>query len=304
MAPQGEAYNIDWICSNTSNVHVANHRDWFTTFSEFKTKLGSIYFGPDVGPEVLGVGDVELELVKSVSPAGRKSFQTIVLKDVLYAPECVTNIFAGHLRTGYRVDFNHNIITAPETGLTVGLVDSLDLCKVWLKGQPRGKSSLEPDTIYMINATWAPEERARYEAHKKSLAVSDRPRYNAAEKEWMKKHFGGEFQFLRRYGLSIYKDEDREEGKQIVTSMMEHDMEDDDEEEEEEEENSFLADLEADPASHLADYHFSDAELDWIEKHHRHSAKFLRVYGLKPWDDEDCEEGKAIIQAFLENDLR
>lgn len=73
-----------------------------------------------------------------------------------------------------------------------------------------------------------------------------------------------------RYGLNIYKEEDRHDGKQILKGLMAENS-DGEEEEEEEEENSFLADLEADPASHVADYHFDKIELEWIEKHHRHS---------------------------------
>ncbi|KAH9899328.1 hypothetical protein C8Q73DRAFT_638018 [Cubamyces lactineus] len=29
---------------------------------------------------------------------------------------------------------------------------------------------------------------------------------------------------------------------------------------------------------------------------------FMRSYGLKPWDDDDVQEGKAIIEAFKEGD--
>lgn len=102
--------------------------------------------------------------------------------------------------------------------------------------------------------------------------------------------------FLRRFGLSIYKEEDRDEGTQILEAMM---AEESSEEEEGEEENSFLADLDADEESHVADYHFDGEELDWIKKHYRHSGNFMRAYGLKPWDDEDCKEAKAVAQSFL-----
>ncbi|KAK0655096.1 hypothetical protein B0T16DRAFT_318492, partial [Cercophora newfieldiana] len=44
--------------------------------------------------------------------------------------------------------------------------------------------------------------------------------YTAEEKQWLNRHFGGEFKFLMAYGLSIYKEEDREEGRHIVRAMM------------------------------------------------------------------------------------
>ena len=143
--------------------------------------------------------------------------------------------------------------------------------------------------------------------------------YTDEEKAWLKQHFKTEFHFLRQHGLSIYKDEDREEGKTLLRSFIadgrsdarsegqtEKDFDDisarDDEDEEEEEEDSFLDDLEADPMSHMADYKFSIEELDWIKKHYKHSANFLRSYGLKPFDDEDVDEGQSIVKAMMSDD--
>lgn len=40
------------------------------------------------------------------------------------------------------------------------------------------------------------------------------------EREWLRKNYGGVFNFLRSYGLSIHEDEDREEGRAILRSMM------------------------------------------------------------------------------------
>lgn len=47
--------------------------------------------------------------------------------------------------------------------------------------------------------------------------------YTPAEKEWLEKHWGGEYKFLQSYLLSIYKEEDRAEGRAIVRAMMKHD---------------------------------------------------------------------------------
>lgn len=65
--------------------------------------------------------------------------------------------------------------------------------------------------------------------------------------------------------------------------------EDDDDEEDEEEDDdadSFLAELESDPMSHVADYHFSEPQLDWIKIHYKHSGNFLQCHGLKPFEDQ------------------
>ena len=119
----------------------------------------------------------------------------------------------------------------------------------------------------------------------------------------MKNKFGGEYKFLRDYGLSIYKEEDREEGRRIARAFMlnddDDDEDDDDEDEDEEEESSFLADIEADPSSHFADHNFSEAERDWVEKHYRHSGNFLACYGWKFFNDEDCKDAAALVRSFM-----
>ena len=65
---------------------------------------------------------------------------------------------------------------------------------------------------------------------------------------------------------------------------------------------SFERDLEENPASHAADYHFSGEQLEWIKRSYGHSLSFLMSYGLKFYDDEDCEEGVAIVRAFMSDD--
>lgn len=44
--------------------------------------------------------------------------------------------------------------------------------------------------------------------------------YTKEEKDWLKRNWGGEFKFLIAYGLSIYDDDDREEGRRIARAMM------------------------------------------------------------------------------------
>jgi hypothetical protein len=44
--------------------------------------------------------------------------------------------------------------------------------------------------------------------------------YTAAEKQWLKDEWRDEYHFLRAYRLSIYKDEDREEGRAIVRACI------------------------------------------------------------------------------------
>jgi hypothetical protein len=54
------------------------------------------------------------------------------------------------------------------------------------------------------------------------------PGYTQEEKEWLRKNYRSEFHFLRDFGLNIYKDEDREEGRMILRSLMQDEGEDED----------------------------------------------------------------------------
>lgn len=316
MAPAAPAYNVDWIFSTSSNVHVANDRDWFTTYTAFPTRVGTYING--AGVEVLGIGDVELEVRKVVGEAARKrrgrKTSTIILRDVLYAPGYICNVVGSPISHDYGLilDFGTNCgyLTNLQTKATVGLLDMTTLLKLWLKGQAKGQSSLDPRQEYMINAIWSEGERRPWKLSKSEGAPSQ-PQdtiaarteswpYTAEEKRWLKDNYRGEFHFLMAHGLSVYKEEDREEGRRIARALM--DGSDDPLDDDSLESNDVLADLEADPMSHLADRFFSEEELVWIQKHYRHSGNFLLAYGLKPYNDEDCEEGLTIIQAFMTDD--
>lgn len=120
------------------------------------------------------------------------------------------------------------------------------------------------------------------------------------EKQFLTKHYGGEFKFLMTYGLSIHKEEDRGEGRDILRAMMTAEAEEDDAEDSDGSDD-FLAEMEQDPASHVGDYKFTSDQLDFIKKHYRHSGNFMRSYGLKPWDDDDCDEAASIVKGLMED---
>jgi hypothetical protein len=115
--------------------------------------------------------------------------------------------------------------------------------------------------------------------HRRSLASRQAVKpYTDAEKAWLKKNYKDEYHFLQQNGLSIYKDEDREDGRALGRSLMAADDEvsadsegvsdgNNEEEEEDDDADAFLAELDADPTSHVADYHFSEKQLIWIKKY-------------------------------------
>ena len=225
MAPSGEAYNVDWIISSSSNVHVANNRDWFTSFTPFETHCGQIY--SDSRLEVAGIGTVQLNVTLYKQKRARQTNSRIItLHDVLYAPSSICNIF------GQPSSFNYTQkgdTLKDKDGNRAGLIEWSKLPRLRLHGRRGGWSNLDADTEYMINAQWPDTEHARWDAHQAGqqsipmVPYNEDARYSTDEKVWLKKNYGGEYNFLQNLGLSIYKEEDRIEGRSMVRSWMTED---------------------------------------------------------------------------------
>ncbi|PGH10472.1 hypothetical protein AJ80_07515 [Polytolypa hystricis UAMH7299] len=269
---------------------MAKDREWFKEYTLFESTMGHRYLVVD-GARVAGIGTVELRTKVAPNRSGQRSHGTPILKDVLHVPAAIVNILG------------KPVVYFPEGNR---------FFKVRLSGSPvgprLGPSALEDDGAYAFNAFWPNSERAKWEAYKaQAIRDSTAARYLPAEKKWLKENFESEFHFLIQHGLSIYKDEDREESRAIVRAMMQkfdrdegispdredsEDLDDDDDDEEGEED-------EEDLDGHLADYNFTERELNWIEKHYRNSMAFMFSYGLKFYDQEDCNEAKTIIKGLM-----
>jgi hypothetical protein len=146
--------------------------------------------------------------------------------------------------------------------------------------------------------------------------------YRIEEGAWLKKHYGCEYKFLQCFSLSVYKEEDREDGRQTARSMMADDDEPkgirsqmrdiglggmgyghEDEDNGENESDDFLEDLEFNPMSQLAGSNFSQAEPNWVKKHYKYSLNFMVCYGLKPFRQEDCPSAKDIVNGNLTKNI-
>ena len=320
MVPPKPAYDVDWIFTQTSNVHVANDPGWFISYTPFPTIYNCCFGAPEGILGVAGVGDVELPTKTHRTRSGAAFHGTIILRDVLYAPRASCNVMGGPVLEDYEYDSRAQTIRTKTTRSCVGLIDSIDLYRIRLRGQSANHTSRDPQfSARVVSALWEPSERARWKlfqsgqdrhsAGDKSNGGSHSTSLTQEEKTWLKENYGGEFRFLRCHGLSIYNEDDRIEGRRILQAFM-HNSDDGDDDypevtafressSETDSIGSFQRELEEDPASHAADYHFSEEELDFIKQGFGHSGNFLRSYGLKFYDDEDCQEGKAIIRAML-----
>ena len=169
MAPKGPAYHTDWVWSNLSNVHVANHSDWFVTFTPFDTFVTDIHF-PDFKTPALGIGDVELDVKVSATRRGSKSHRKILLRNVLLVPKAVCNILGNPILKYFDLvtswhENERSMLKDKRTGVCAGLIDNVRFRKLWLAGQPSGQTSLKPNTGYIINAVLPTIERDRWDQH-------------------------------------------------------------------------------------------------------------------------------------------
>jgi len=67
----------------------------------------------------------------------------------------------------------------------------------------------------------------------------------------------------------------------------------DEDEEEYDEENQLDFELQ------MADSNFTESQLQFMNKHYGNSRGFMFSFGLKMFNDDDCEEAKAILDAFM-----
>ncbi|KAK3291703.1 uncharacterized protein B0H64DRAFT_445735 [Chaetomium fimeti] len=240
----------DWVLASGSNVHVARDRAWFSTYTPFPTSTTSYIVSNPMG--ALGVGDVRLPVKLFPKRSGPSAHGTLHLRNVLHAPNYICNVIGSpdtgdysQIVLGGLGDNGKDAAITAENGRRLGYFVKGRRWVLLLSGPPVGPvvgpSKLDPDGYYMINAQWPASERQRWAlaqgsqsglGHNTNHGVSDsgegndeseaaQPElYTEAEKSWLKREWGGEFKFLTAHGLSIYKDEDREEGRRIARAMM------------------------------------------------------------------------------------
>ncbi|KAF7552747.1 hypothetical protein G7046_g7313 [Stylonectria norvegica] len=309
----------DWVWSNNSTAHVAKDKIWFgSDYIPFETEITD-RFGGRV--RAIGVGTVELPTKRSPNPKARGSAAHAIvrLKNVLHVPTLICNIIGNPILQDYEVDMGYGSgpnstageITELDTGRRVAYFKPGE--RFWqprISGPPigprLGPSAFKPDDEYMIHALWLPgeEERLRAIRAAKPAGSSGEPPLTAAEKEFLKMHYVDEYKFLQVYGLSIYKDEDRAEGRAMLRGFIRDEGDCDwegllaskDDSDSEEESEDF------DPEAPLTDYLFAEDELAWIKAHYGRSMNFMLSFGLKFYKPDDCDEAQVIVKALMRDD--
>lgn len=198
---------------------VAKDRAWFSDYTPFETETTSLMGG---SIQIIGIGTVELPIEPPPGFVGDDSPRTLRLTNVLHAPSCLCNILGGPILEDYTVTparpENTKGYITDKNGRNVAYFDaSRPLSQVKLRNPPSGYYALSHRNFYYINAIWPDSEREKWHAHKNTPGES----FSLQEKVWLKKHYGNEFSFLQAHELSIYKDEDRKEGRTILRALME-----------------------------------------------------------------------------------
>ncbi|PGH11774.1 hypothetical protein AJ79_04675 [Helicocarpus griseus UAMH5409] len=304
----------DWVLSNNSNVHVAKDRVWFVQYTPFKSELYGFH-GPSNKPlPVVGIGTVEIITKRSPGRGGQASNYTMRLTNVLHAPSSLCNILGSPIFDQYKIQLggerrpsSRGSIRDQEDRRVAYFDGGSPLFQLKLRGPPVGPP-VGPHVIkhgqhYLIKAIWPNSEREKWHAHqtKATNAVHESDEYTAEERTWLKKHFRNEFHFLRSFGWNIYKDEHRAKGRAVLRAFKRaaEDEKDGDEIEYDEEEE----DSDADSEAHIADYHFTKAELDFINDTWGNAVMFMHSYGLKYYDIYDCQMAKRIVEALMDDEV-
>ncbi|QYS92762.1 hypothetical protein H0G86_000160 [Trichoderma simmonsii] len=312
-SPQG--LSADWVFSNNSNVNICNDRRWFTEFTPFKSVTSS--------GAVEGVGTVNLPVKRDPDMRGPQAHHVLRLTNVLYTPSSDFNILGQPL---FELAPQLTLRSTPKSRGTLDGEDgnpiaffspNAPLYCLRLSGPPIGPrlapTKFEPGQLYFVGTSWPDSERARWNRRgQPDEAAKTKPRqpvgrqpvgqqpYTAEEKAWLKKHYQGEFKFLMSYGLSIYDEEDREEGRAIMRALVSP-GEDDDEEEEDKEKEEEEEDKD-DNFNHPSDYLFDNKERAWVKNHYQNCAAFMTLNGLRWWNDDELADAKRLIKSSIRDD--
>ncbi|KAF4967790.1 hypothetical protein FSARC_4723 [Fusarium sarcochroum] len=260
-----------------------------------------------------GVGTVILKTKRSPAKSGRDAHGEIVLKNVFHVPNYICNIIGKNIEDdGYVVDTTPGQASAGtikdkdsvQVAHFKSLSDNLDRLEVRLSGPPNGPETgaypFLPDTAYNINARLAFGEK---DMERLVLYRSTRiPGVYIGKEPWaehelslLEECFESEEKYLKRHGLNIAKDEDREIGRgKFRQSLLSNPME------------VFKKDgrdLERrQQSSKVYEPYFPPAELQYITAKWETCWDFMHLYGYRYNQDEDLKQAALHVAELMDND--
>lgn len=307
---------VDWIVGRTSNVSVANHRDWFETYTPFRTTVKT---PKDAILEVHGIGNVCLE-VRARDNVNAQTYHTLQLTDVLHAPCSITNV----MRTQPMNNINH--IAYGERGwirFKSGkemLLARPGVQKLWLVGQAWSHTSLQREEEHLVGAEWSASERARWQAYQRSPSPDVGGVFMGGVVFAMQGHDAPDVVRVRSPVEAQKIDNIRSVPKKQTSKHWNQGLEYND--------NGFRydEDLTQEPsqekrsaqhpkqnqqpqttstqraATAETSFGYTPAEKAWLKRNWGNEFKFLRAYGLKIQRRQDKVEGRQLVRGFMEDD--
>lgn len=147
-----------------------------------------------------------------------------------------------------------------------------------------------------------PERPARKPKKKRKKYKAD-DLFSETQLDWIKDNYATPAAFMKAHNLNFKNKNDRDTAKVLVEQFQYHDEGDGDELYPKGlDDDDGDCDNTSDPEGHMTDYLFSDEQLDWIKTHYGNSMTFMFSYGLKFYDEEDCDEAVAIVDAMMNDD--
>ncbi|ETS86608.1 hypothetical protein PFICI_00436 [Pestalotiopsis fici W106-1] len=256
MGPDEAGLSSDWVFSLNSS-HVCNDKRWFKTLEPFPTAVvQKSFLTKPAETKAEGVGTVDLPVKRSPHLSGRYAHHVLRLENVIYVPDYKFNVVGMEILRkndwvyeGSSPFKDQDAAILDQQGLQVCYMrQNHGMSCIRLSGPPHGPvtspTQFDGESIHIVgHIMWPETERVRFERHKAALAsrkqgtepsiftVSEllahnrpgRRGYTTEEKAWLKKYHGNEYKFLQSHGLSIYKEDQREEGRAIARNMMQMD---------------------------------------------------------------------------------
>lgn len=262
---------------------------------------------------VLGIGTVEIPTKRSPNLSGVSSHGSLNLNEVLHVPDFLCNVIGGQLNSsdGYAVVISFSSKSKgtikDSQGKNMAYFDiNWPLFAVKVRGQPTGPKlgshALKREGLYMLGCRWDSIQQRKWQEFKFENAPINTitesadggdgdPPYTDDEKVYLKKNWGSEYQFLLKHGFSIYKEEDRAEGRSILRAFRDKDGS---------KEKSGYHGLKLE--DYRADMNLSFRQFECIEQCYRNRENFMSSGEVESYDSDELKEAMAIADAIRAHD--
>jgi hypothetical protein len=264
---------------------------------------------------VLGIGTVEIPTKRSPNLSGVSSHGSLNLNEVLHVPDFPCNIIGSPINSsdGYVVEISFSSKSKgtikDSQGKNMAYFNiNWPLFAVKVRGQPMGPKlgshalKREGSYMLMLGCRWDIVHRRKWQEFKfKNAPINTRtesadcgdgdPPYTDDEKVYLKKNWRSEYHFLLKHGLSIYKEEDRAEGRSILRAFRDKDSS---------KEKSGYHGLKLE--DYQADKNLSFCQLECIEQCYRNRENFLSSNEVESYDSDELKEAMVIADAIRAQD--